>query len=363
MAAGILFFLSFALAFSRPALAEETPSEDSQLVSDSVVVLTMGTIVQGRVYARDEKTASALTDRLQNLADEYNSLFTVHDKSPVTQIAENAGRWTPIDCRAAGLIAQAKTVAEESGGAFDPTIGPVVNAWKIGFGGEAEPPAAQIAAAVALVDWKKIETDLTAGSCRVRIGQGQSLDLGGIAKGWIGTELVNELKKAGAVSAMLDLGGNIALAGASPKGRDWMIGIQFPDAERGAAFAAVSARDESVITSGDYERFIAKDGKIFGHILSGTTGRPVPMTMSSVTVVDKDGAKADAWCTAFFAMGLEKTLEYMKTHPQMRVLLLGADKKTVWVSESLSDRVTLIEDFKMNVVRAETPCRERGSKQ
>jgi len=323
----------------------------------------MGTIVQGRVYARDEKTASALTDLIQNLAVEYNRLFTVHEQSPITQVAENAGRWTPIDCRAAGLVAQARAAAEQSGGAFDPTIGPVVNAWKIGFGGQDEPPAEQIAAAVALVDWRKIETDLTAGSCRVRIGPGQSLDLGGIAKGWVGTELVNELKKAGAVSAMLDLGGNIALAGASPKGRDWMIGIQFPDAERGEAFAAVSARDESVITSGDYERFIAKDGKIFGHILSGKTGRPVPMTMSSVTVVDSDGAKADAWCTAFFAMGLEKTLEYMKTHPEMKVLLLGADKKTVWVSESLSDRVTLIDNFKMNVVRAEKPCRERGSNQ
>lgn len=323
----------------------------------------MGTIVQGRVYARDEKTAGTLTDLIQNQADEYNRLFTVHEKSPITEIARNSGRWTPIDCRAARLIAQARTVAEQSDGAFDPTIGPVVDAWRIGFGGTAEPPAEKIASALARVDWRKIETDLTAGSCRVRIGAGQSLDLGGIAKGWIGTQLTNELKKAGAVSAMLDLGGNIALAGVAPEGRDWMIGIQFPDAERGAAFAAVKARDESVVTSGDYERFIAKDGKIFGHILSGRTGRPVPMTMSSVTVVDKDGAKADAWCTAFFAMGLAKTLEYMKTHPQMQVLILGADKKTIWVSESLSDRVTLIEDFKMNVVRAEKPCRNRGNYQ
>jgi thiamine biosynthesis lipoprotein len=194
----------------------------------------------------------------------------------------------------------------------------------------------------------------------VRIGPGQSLDLGGIAKGWIGTELAKELEKSGAVSAMIDLGGNIALVGPSSKGRDWMIGIQVPEAERGEAFAAVRARGESVITSGDYERFIAADGKVFGHILSAETGRPVPMTMSSVTVVDPDGAKADAWCTAFFAMGLDKTLEYMRTHPQMRVLVLGADKKTVWVSESLAARVTLIDDLKMNVVRAQKPDLSEG---
>ena len=320
----------------------------------------MGTIIQAQVFARDSRTASALTDLIQNRALEYNSLFTVHEKGPLTAIAENSGKWTAIDCRAAGLIEQAKQVARDSGGAFDPTIGPVVNVWKIGFGGNAEPPAGQIKAAASLVDWKKIETDLTPRACRVRIGPGQSLDLGGIAKGWIGTELAKELEKSGAVSAMIDLGGNIALVGPSPKGRDWMIGIQVPEAERGEAFAAVRARGESVITSGDYERFIAADGKVFGHILSAETGRPVPMTMSSVTVVDPDGAKADAWCTAFFAMGLDKTLEYMRTHPQMRVLVLGADKKTVWVSESLAARVTLIDDLKMNVVRAQKPDLSEG---
>ena len=365
LAAGMVFSLLFALSAppSSQAAAPQSPSSrpsDSALASDSVVVLTMGTLIQAQVFARDSRTASALTDLIQNRALEYNQLFTVHEKSPLTAIAENSGKWTAIDCRAAGLIEQAKTVARDSAGAFDPTIGPVVNVWKIGFGGNAEPPAGQIKAAAALVDWKKIETDLTPGKCRVRIGPGQSLDLGGIAKGWIGTELAKELEKSGAVSAMIDLGGNIALHGLSSKGRDWMIGIQVPEAERGEAFAAVSARGESVITSGDYERFIAADGKVFGHILSAATGRPVPMTMSSVTVVDPDGAKADAWCTAFFAMGLDKTLEYMRTHPQMRVLVLGADKKTVWVSESLAARVTLIDDLKMNVVRAQKPDLSEG---
>ncbi len=315
----------------------------------------MGTIIQGEVFARDKQTAAALTDLIQNRTEQFNRLFTVHAKSPVTELGDKSGQWVPIDCRAAELIEQSRQIARDSGGAFDPTIAPVVDAWKIGFGGQAEPDGSVLAAAVKLVDWRKIETDLTAGQCRVRLGAGQKLDLGGIAKGWIGTELIKELQQAGAVSAILDLGGNIALLGASPKGRDWQIGIQVPEADRGAAFAAVRARDESVITSGDYERFIAKDGKVFGHILSGSTGRPVPMTMSSVTVVDKDGARADAWCTAFFAMGLDKTLSYLRAHPEMKVLLLSADKKTVWVSESLSGRITLIEDLTMNVIKAEAP--------
>ena len=176
----------------------------------------MGTLVQGTMTAKDKATADELTNRYESLISDYETLFTVHGEGPMQDINRHPGKWQKTDCRVAQLMESAKTIARESEGAFDPTIGPVVNVWKIGFGGDSVPSDAAIDEAKKHVDWRRIETKLApdeAGRCRVKIGEGQNVDLGAIAKGWIGTAAAKELQKAGAESGILDLGGNIVLMG------------------------------------------------------------------------------------------------------------------------------------------------------
>ncbi len=307
----------------------------------------MGTIIRGSITGADEAKATALTERYADLIGDYETLFTVHGEGPLQEVNKHPGVWQTTDCRIASLMATAKTIARESGGAFDPTIGPVVNAWKIGFGGESVPSDEAIDAARKLVDWRKIETDVTPdemGRCRVKIGPGQNIDLGAIAKGWIGTALAKDLQKAGAIRAVLDLGGNVVLLGEGENGRRWRIGVQDPKKERNEMLAVIETEgDVSVITSGDYERYLLKDGKRYGHILSGATGRPAPLSFSSVTIVDADGAKADGWCTALFAMGKEKALDFLARRDDIQAFLLSGDEKEAWVSPALSKTLEMTD--------------------
>ena len=173
----------------------------------------------------------------------------------------------------------------------------------------------------------------------MQIGADQNVDMGAIAKGYIGQKLAEKLKAQGAKHALLDLGGNIVAMGEKYPGTPWRIGLQSPDKTRGAYFAVVSANDENVITSGAYERNFEKNGHRYGHILSPVTGRPVATDISSVTIVDKNGAKADALCTGIFAMGWERAEAFLKAHPDVHAVLLRDNLKEALVSEALRDKI------------------------
>lgn len=334
----LVFFTSYQAAFAQTA---ERQSE----TSESFAALCMGTLVQGTVYAKTHDKAGELAQKAVEALRHYEALFTVHARGPLQSVNEKAGEWVSIDCEAADLVQRARDLAQDSARAFEPTIGTVVNVWKIGFGGKEEPKSGEIREALRHVDYRQIQTERPqGGACRVKIGAGQSIDLGAIAKGWIGTRLTEILRDAGATRAMLDLGGNVALLGDSPRGSEWRIGIQNPRGDRGDILAVVTARNESVITSGDYERYFLQNGKVYGHILSAKTGYPVPMSMSSVTIVDADGAAADGWCTALFAMGLDEALKFVKAHPAMKVFIVQAGQKKAYVSRSLAERLSLTDE-------------------
>lgn len=344
---------AFLFCSSFPSLAQ-TPADthsSQQLYEGSYADLAMGTLVSVRLFSPQEKTIDQALSVFENKVKEYATLFTVHDQGPLNDVNVRAGSWVGVDCKVAGLVETAKKLARDSDQAFEPTIGTLVNVWKIGFGGTKHPDKKQIQAALKKVDYRRIQTDLTPGACRVKIDKGQSLDLGAIAKGWIGTALISDMAAAGVKHAIVDLGGNVALLGQSGAGRLWRVGVQRPDAQRGTTMAVIDARDESVITSGAYERNIESEGKRYGHILSVKTGEPVATDIGSVTIVDADGAKADGWCTALFALGTQKAVEMLKRHKDLKAFIVDDRLQQAWVSKTLADRVTLLDNsIKITVV-------------
>lgn len=306
--------------------------------------LHMGTLIKARVFGDSPEAVKRYARIVEDEVTRFDDMMSVHKQTALNEVNRLSGQAVPVTPEIAEMTLRALQLARASEGAFEPTIGTVVNLWKIGFGGDKVPSQTQIDKAVSLVDYTKVcVTQDDSGQWFIRIAPGQSLDMGAIAKGYIGQKMAEALVAAGMKHGLLDLGGNVVLIGYKTDNKNWKIGIQRPDKERGAYFAVVGAHDASVITSGAYERYFEKDGKRYAHILSPVTGRPVTTDISSVTIVSTHGADADAWCTAIFAMGWDRARAFMKTHPELRIFMLDASMKKALVSASLAPDVIVTD--------------------
>ena len=208
------------------------------------------------------------------------------------------------------VIESALHYAELSGGAFDPSIGPLVRLWSIGEDDARLPAEDEIRETLPLVNWRDVVVDREAGAVFLR-RPGMRLDLGGIAKGYAADEAVRIIEKYRVKSAIIDLGGNVFAYGEKPgkwpwQKLPWRIGIQNPLEDRGRYFAVMELRNKTVVTSGVYERFLEIDGKKYHHILSTQNGYPVESPLLSVTIIADRSMDADALSTSAFALGWEK---------------------------------------------------------
>lgn len=275
--------------------------------------LHMGTLINAKLFGATPEAVKHYAIVFEDKVTDYDDLMSVHKDTPLNEVNRRAGEPVEVPCEIADMTKQALAIADETNGAFEPMIGPVVNLWKIGFGGEHVPSDEAIAEAVSKVDRSKVRVWREGGRCMMQIAKGQSIDMGAIAKGFIGQRLSDILKHEGMTRGVLDLGGNIVAVGEKSDGRPWRIGIQHPAESRGGYFAVASVKDESVITSGAYERYFEENGKRYSHILDPKTGRPAKTDISSVTIIDRDGARADALCTALFAMGWDRAEAFLRT--------------------------------------------------
>lgn len=341
--AAMAFFLACGGLSTVQATEAQAASVQTEEYELPWMSLHMGTIISGKVYGSSEEEVLKLRQMVEDEIVRYEDMMSVHKKTALNEVNDRSGEWVSVPQEVAEMTREALEVAKDSNQAFEPTIGPVVNLWKIGFGGDSIPSDAAIQKAVEAVDYRKVKVRETSDGWQIRVAPGQNLDMGGIAKGYIGQKLAELLRSLGAEHALLDLGGNVVTLGEKAEGHPWRVGLQRPDQARNTYFAVVNARDESVITSGAYERYFEKDGKHYGHILSAKTGRPVLTDIASVSIVDANGAKADAWCTALFAMGWEQALNTLKDRKDISAIVLNSDLKRVWVSMNLIDRTLFVD--------------------
>ncbi len=252
-------------------------------------------------------------DRMAEVQRTFDSL---DPKSPIH--AFNDDNVTITDSEIVALIKTALDVGDESGGAFDITVFPLLDLW--GFFGEtpAVPDREKIDELLKSVDYRHLA--ITAGTL-VKGDAHVKIDLGGIAKGYAIGEAVAVLKKAGITSALVDAGGDIYALGTN-KGKPWKIGIRNPRGE--GTVGVLELTDCAVVTSGDYERYFEKDGKRYHHILDPKTGYSAE-GITSVTVVTNNPVLADAWSTALFVMGKEKGRELMERNKSLKVLMITQD--------------------------------------
>jgi len=255
------------------------------------------------------------------------------------------------------LLEFALEMCEETDGALDISVYPVVRAWGFTADEYRRPPQEEIDALLERVDYTRLELELPGGSAEedagdksaegdpgsessgpaatARLPEGMAVDLGSVGKGRAGDLMISILKDAGCESALLDLGGNIQTLGAKPDGSLWKIGIQDPMGDD--IIGALSLSDKAVITSGGYERyFVDEDGELWWHIIDPSTGYPARSGLISATAVGENGAYCDALSTALFIMGPDRAVEFWRERGDFEMLLVRDDRR-VLLSPGLRD--------------------------
>jgi thiamine biosynthesis lipoprotein len=220
--------------------------------------------------------------------------------------AHDAGAPFPVSAETLAVFAAAQEVAAASGGAFDVTVGPAVDAW--GFGpsiareARAVPATAVLADARAAIGWQALGVDAAAGPLG-KHRAGLRADLSGIAKGRGADAAARALDALGHRDYMIEVGGEVVVRGRNPDGMPWRIGIEAPDAVPQRAHTVVPLTDRAMATSGDYRIFFEQDGRRYTHEIDPSSGTPVSHRLASVCVVAADCMHADAWSTALFVAG------------------------------------------------------------
>ena len=223
------------------------------------------------------------------------------------------------------VVRRALELSESTGGAFDPTLQPLLNLW--GFGSEGEdqkvPSDADIAEAQTHVGWRKVTVEDSSGLQKK--SPGLSLDLGAIAKGYGVDALAGILDEAGYENWFVEIGGEVVVKGFNPDGVPWRIGIQYPTTnpmEEGRLQGIVNLVRGATATSGNYRNYLVQDGVLYSHILDSRSGRAVLSDTASVTVVAPNCMDADGMATALFVMGAEEGLAWVEGRPEVEALFL-----------------------------------------
>jgi thiamine biosynthesis lipoprotein len=294
----------------------------------------MGTFARVVVIARSERVANACIDAAFDVQERIESLMSYHrEDSELNQVNRHAARKpVAVNAMTFEVLRQAVHFSQLSEGAFDVTVGPLVDLWRTA--GEANEPPTQEALAEARrkVGYEKLILDDKAATVRFA-EEGMRIDLGGIAKGYAVDKAVEAMQKKGALGGMVDLGGNIRCFGRAPRGQQkWRIGVQDPNVTPDEFDAAkyllvLELGDISVATSGDYRRFTVVQGEKQSHVLDTHTGKGAAK-LASATIIAPDATTADALSTAVNVLGAEAGLALIDRLPSIEAVLIPAGGAT-----------------------------------
>lgn len=261
------------------------------------------------------------------LAEVDQRMSTWRDDSELLAVRAGPGP-VPVSEETAMVVREALVLAEATGGAFDPTVQPLVELW--GFHGKrrTDPPSeAELAEALAQVGWDRVELGRDPSGRPTVDAHGAALDLSAIAKGHAVDRVSNALSAMQLADHLVEVGGEVRASGTGPQGA-WKLGIDRPEEglAPGQELAAVAAlTNAAMATSGNYRNTYEIDGQRVVHTLDPRTGRPALGTVASATVVAPDCRTADGWATALMVLGPEQGLPLIEARPDLDALLLVVD--------------------------------------
>lgn len=268
----------------------------------------MGTAYTVKVPPQSDQGRKEIKTRIDAALERLNQQMSTYIADSEISLfnQSKATDWMAVSNSTAEVVATAQKVSEISEGAFDITVGPLVNLW--GFGPDQRPTRAPDDATIAAIRARIGHTLLDVRSEPPALRKTNPelyVDLSGIAKGY-GVDIVaGVLEKLGISDYLVEIGGELRASGRKPSGEPWRIGIERPQAGARSVQRVIELRDTALATSGDYRNFFEQDGKRYSHTIDPATGRPIEHNLASVTVVDDSTMFADAMATAMMVLGSE----------------------------------------------------------
>lgn len=225
------------------------------------------------------------------------------------------GAWVPLSPALALVIRTGLELSEASDGAFDLTVGALVDAWGFGPGadgqsGQRAPDDGEIDAARRRVGYRSLQMD----GDRLRRTAPVRIDLAAIAKGYGVDALAGELDALGCTDYVVEIGGELRVRGESPAGRSWRVAIESPEGGDSAPVRVLQLRRGAVATSGDYRNFSVREGARYGHIIDPAAGIPVRHGLASVSVLHDSAMWADGYATLIHVLGPQRGLAFADAH-------------------------------------------------
>ncbi|BDD39087.1 FAD:protein FMN transferase [Streptococcus ruminantium] len=308
--------------------------------ASSRIIRLMGTMIETKIW---HEQAETILDQVEELLYLYKDRFSANDlTSELMEVNLNAGvQAVPVTQDLYELIKLGKkhSLAEDS--FLNITIGPLVQAWRIGFGDANIPHQEIINEKLKLIDPADIELDDEEQMVYLP-KKGMAIDLGALAKGYVADRIVEFLKRMDVVAGLINLGGNVLTFGQAPHNPDgyWRIGIQDPQKVRGENALVLKISQESVVTSGVYERTLTVNGKNYHHILSSETGYPIETNLASLTIISKRSVDGEIWTTRLFGQAIPEIFEMVCQIPEVEAVLIDTEGR-ILLTPSLVDRVEI----------------------
>jgi thiamine biosynthesis lipoprotein len=267
--------------------------------------LTMGTSYH--ITIADTVDAAVIQQQVDQRLRQLNQIFSTYiDDSELSLLNRAAvGVWHRLDPELHGLLERSQRISEQTSGAFDITVGPLVNAWGFGPDISTRAPADEVLDQLKKrVGYQYLELTEKA----VKKHRDLYIDLSAVAKGYAVDQIAQLLVGHQLQNFMVEIGGELYLQGNSPREAPWRIAIEQPGEQLAQVHRAIEVSGVAVATSGDYRNYYEVDGKRFSHTIDARTGKPVTHKLASVTVIADSCAEADALATAINVLGVEEGL-------------------------------------------------------
>ena len=290
------------------------------------IIYLMGTKIS--LYIKGEETEMQ-AEKAEEMLIRYNEIFSANsDHSQLAMIKKMAGiAPQKVDEELYELIKTGKKHSLNENSFLNIAIGPLIKLWRIGFTEAQVPDKESIEKVLELLNPENIQLDDDNKTVYLR-KKGMEIDLGAVAKGYFADKVMEFFKDHGAVSAMVDMGGNVLVHGDSPSdGSDWNVGIQNPFLPRGNAAALIKIRNQSVVTSGIYERVLEKEGSKYHHIFNSKTGYPMESNIASLTVVADRSLDCDIYTTELFGLDAVSIIRRMNNMKDLGAVVITLDGK------------------------------------
>jgi thiamine biosynthesis lipoprotein len=302
---------------------------------------TMGTQFSVKLTTTDVDAARLQQDIEQSLADVERMMSTYMPDSEISRFNDNTTTdWLEVSKEFCLGVEEALALSTLTDGSFDITVGPLVNLWGFGPGEllEAPPADENISAMLKSVGYEHLQADCTRPALRKDIAE-LVLDMSAFGKGFAVDRVADWLEAAGFYDYLVEIGGELRLAGHNASGEKWAIGIEVPLIDQRQPYTVIRLTDTAVATSGDYRNYFEADGVRYSHTIDTRTGKPVTHSLASVTVIDDSGYRADALATALLVLGPEKGME-LASRESLAVLFLlrsnsGIDERSTPAFEQL----------------------------